>query len=115
MRRRRVGTGWIIWTANLDKTLSRKEGRKIPRKIASPGVRLQELIEACSSLNLRFVAEEKRYPRCWWKEGGRVIVEKRGSKPKLMKEIAEKIKEMRKYRAEKSREKERKDRRRFKK
>ena len=115
MRRRKVGTGWVIWTANIDRSLSRKEGRKIPKKLASPGVRLQELIEACSSLNLRFVAEEKRYPRCWWREGGRVIVEKGNSKPGLMREIAEKIKEIRRYRAEKAKDKDRKDRRRFKK
>ncbi len=94
MRTKRA-TGWVIWTANLDRRLSRREGRKVPKKLASPGVRLQELIEACSSLNLRFVAENKRYPRCWWIEGGRVIVEKSYSKPETLRKIAEKVKEIR--------------------
>jgi len=107
--RRRSSTGWVVWTANLDRKLSRREGRKIPRKLASPGVRLQELIEACSSLNLRFVAEEKRYPRCWWIEGGRVIVEKKYPKPKTLKLIAERIK---KIRLEKESKKEKKKKKR---
>jgi signal recognition particle subunit SRP19 len=111
MMRRKSRSGWVIWTANLDKTLSRKNGRKIPKKIASPGVKLQELIEACSSLNLSFVAEEKRYPRCWWKGSGRVIVEKSKPKPKLMRDIAEKIKEIRELRERKAKRKSKKSRR----
>ncbi len=106
---RRRSSGWIVWTANLDRKLSRREGRKIPKKLASPGVRLQELVEACSSLDLRFVAEEKRYPRCWWIEGGRVVVEKKYSKPKTLRLIAEKIKEIR-FEKEKSRDKKKKKR-----
>ncbi len=102
---KRRSSGWVIWTANLDKKLSRREGRKIPKKLASPGVRLQELIEACSSLNLRFIAEEKKYPRCWWREGGRVLVEKTKPKPVLMREIAEKIKEIRKEKEERRKKK----------
>ncbi len=98
---RRRSTGWVIWTANIDRKLSRREGRKVPKKLASPGVRLQELIEACSSLNLRFVAEEKKYPRCWWREGGRVIVEKTMPKPVMLRKIAERVKELRREKEEK--------------
>ena len=86
----------VIWTVNLDARKTRSEGRKIPLKYAVPNVRLQELVEACKALGLSFEVEEKRYPKFWWEEGGRVVVEKRGSKIALMVEIAKKIAELRK-------------------
>jgi signal recognition particle subunit SRP19 len=46
-------------------------------------------------LGLKFEAENKKYPRSWWEEGGRVVVEMDGKKNKLMIEIANKILEIR--------------------
>ncbi len=85
----------VIWTVNIDKKKSRSEGRKIPKRFAIPNVRLSELVDACKELGLNFRAEEKKYPRCWWEEGGRVFVEKIDKKTKLMIEIAKKIAEIR--------------------
>ncbi|AEA46133.1 signal recognition particle subunit SRP19/SEC65 family protein [Archaeoglobus veneficus] len=86
---------WIIWTFNLDRRKSRKEGRKIAKKLAVSNVKLSELVEACKALNIPCRAEEKKYPKCWWEEGGRVVVPKSGSKPELMRKIAAKIAELR--------------------
>ncbi len=83
----------IIWVANLEAKKSRAEGRKIAKRFAVPNVRFQELIQACKELGLDFQAENKKYPRCWWEEGGRVVV-KSGNK-KLMIEVAKKIVEIR--------------------
>ncbi len=92
----------VIWTVNLDRKKSRSEGRKIPRRFAVPNVRFAELVEACRELGLRFRAEEdKKYPRCWWEEGGRVFVEKSKSKTAIMVEIAAKIAEIRERRRKK--------------
>ncbi len=86
----------VIWTVNLDRKKSRAEGRKIPRRFAVPNVKFSELVEACKELGLSFRAEEdKKYPRCWWEEPGRVFVEKTKPKTKIMIEIAEKIAEIR--------------------
>jgi signal recognition particle subunit SRP19 len=95
----------VIWTVNLDSRKTRSEGRKIPKEFAVPNVKLAELIEACKELGLQFEVEEKRYPKCWWEEGGRVVVPKTKSKIKLMIEIAKKIAEIRKRREEKRRRK----------
>jgi len=89
------GNSYVIWTVNLDRKKSRKEGRKIPRRFAIPNVKLEELAKACEALGLKYVAERKKYPRCWWEEGGRIRVEKRMRKEELMKLLAEKIREMR--------------------
>ncbi len=85
----------VIWTVNLDRRKSRKEGRKIPKRFSIPGVRLSELEAACKALNINCRAENKKYPRCWWEEGGRVFVERDGSKTELMIRIANKIAELR--------------------
>lgn len=85
----------VIWTVNLDSKKSRSEGRRIPRRLAIPNVKLNELAEACKELGIPFRVEEKRYPRCWWEDGGRVVVEKRDTKTKMMIEIAAKIAEIR--------------------
>lgn len=87
---------WIIWTVNIDRKKSRSEGRKIPKRFAVPNVKLREMVEACKSLGLEFEAEEKKYPKCWWEEGGRIKVKKIGKKLDLMIKIAQKIAEMRK-------------------
>jgi signal recognition particle subunit SRP19 len=85
----------IIWVANLDAKKTRAEGRRIPKRLAVPNVRLQEVVQACKELGLKFEAENKKYPRSWWEEGGRVAVEAEGSKNRIMIEIAGKILEIR--------------------
>ena len=85
----------VIWTVNLDSKKSRSEGRRIPRRLAVPNVKLKELVEACKELGIPFRVEEKKYPRCWWEEGGRVVVEKKNTKTRMMIEIASRIAEIR--------------------
>lgn len=85
----------VIWTVNLDSKKSRSEGRRVPRRLAVPNVKLNELVEACKELGIPFRVEEKKYPRCWWEEGGRVVVEKKDTKTRMMIEIASRIAEIR--------------------
>ncbi|MCS7143837.1 MAG: signal recognition particle protein Srp19 [Archaeoglobaceae archaeon] len=91
----------VIWTANLDAKKTRAEGRKIAKRFAVPNIRLQELAEACKELRLNFKVENKKYPRNWWEEGGRIVVEGNANKSKLMIEIASKVLEMREKRKKK--------------
>jgi signal recognition particle subunit SRP19 len=85
----------VIWTVNIDKKKSRSEGRRIPRRMSVPNVKLIEMVEACKKLGIECIPEQKKYPKCWWEEGGRLIVRKSKGKTKLMLEIAKKIIEMR--------------------
>ncbi|AGK60862.1 signal recognition particle, subunit SRP19 (srp19) [Archaeoglobus sulfaticallidus PM70-1] len=102
----------VIWPVNLDKRKSRKEGRKIPRRLSVPNVKLNELVSACKELEIKYrVEEEKKYPRCWWESGGRIFVEKRAKKTHIMIEIAKKILELReKSEADRKKKKKRKKR-----
>ncbi len=85
----------VIYPAYIDSTLSRKEGRRVPRELAVPNPRVEEIVEACEKLGLNPSVEEARYPRVWWKFNYRVIVDKKMCKQKVLKEIAYKIREMR--------------------
>lgn len=85
----------VIWVVNLDAKKTRAKGRKIAKRLAVPNVRLQELAQACRELGLNFHIENKKYPRNWWEEGGRVVVEGSSNKTKLMLDIASKIIEIR--------------------
>lgn len=85
----------VIWVANLDAKKTRAEGRKIAKRLAVPNIKLQEIAQACKELGLNFKVENKKYPRSWWEEGGRVVIEGNAKKTKLMLEIAGKILEMR--------------------
>ena len=85
----------IIWTANLDAKKKRSEGRKIARKFAVPNVKIEEMVKACKELGIPCRVEEKKYPKSWWEEGGRIVVPKVESKIKLMEKIALRIKEIR--------------------
>ncbi len=86
---------WIVWTFYLDKRKSRSKGRKIARRLSVPNVKLTELVQACKALGIPCRVEEKKYPKCWWEEGGRVLVPKIESKPELLRRIAAKIAELR--------------------
>ena len=91
----------VIWTVNLDKKKSRSEGRRIPKRFAVPNVKLNELMEACKILGIECVTEHKKYPRCWWEEGGRIIVPKTKKKSEIMIELAKVIAEVREKRKKK--------------
>jgi len=86
---------WIIWTFYLDKRKSRSNGRKIARRFSVPNIKLTELVQACRALGIPCRAEERKYPKCWWEGGGRVIIPKIESKPELLRKIAAKILELR--------------------
>ena len=85
----------VIWTVNIDRKKSRSEGRRIPKRFAVPNVRLSELAEACRELGIECQVEEKKYPKCWWEQGGRVRISRNATKTKVMIEIARKIAEIR--------------------
>jgi len=86
----------VIWPSNIDSTKSRSMGRKIPLKDAVKSPKKEELIEAAKELGifLKF-NEEKRYPKNWVYERGRLVVKKVGRKVEILKKIAKKIGEIR--------------------
>ncbi len=60
---------WVVWRINIDSTVSRSNGRVVPRQLAVEKPTLDELANAALKLGLRYeVHPEKRHPRHWFEE-----------------------------------------------
>ncbi|RLE51239.1 MAG: signal recognition particle protein Srp19, partial [Candidatus Methanomethylicota archaeon] len=78
----------VIWPIYFNSKVSRKMGRKIPLNLAVEDPRIEEIVKIARELNLNPIIEEKAYPKMWWREKKRILVEKKMSKSRLLKEIA---------------------------
>lgn len=87
----------IIWPANIDSKRTVKEGRKIPNKYAVSSPKLREISRAASKLGLNpEVEKDKSYPKSWWENTGRVMVDKKQPKREILVKISNTIKGFRK-------------------
>lgn len=86
----------VIWPAYIDQTKSRSSGRIISRKNSIKEPHLNEIKEAARQLGLNPEVEpEKAYPKSWWEVSGRVLVDDKGPKSVIAKQIASTIKKAR--------------------
>jgi signal recognition particle subunit SRP19 len=86
----------IIWPAYLDSKKSQREGRKIPINQAVPTPKLREIKQSAEKLGLNpFTEKGKSYPKSWWENSGRVIVDKKFSKREIILKISTLIKSSR--------------------
>ncbi|MDI9395514.1 MAG: signal recognition particle protein Srp19 [Euryarchaeota archaeon] len=86
----------VIWPAYIDQSKSRSSGRIISRKNAIKEPHLNEIKEAAKQLGLSPEVEpEKAYPKSWWEVSGRVLVDDKGPKSIIAKQIALEIKKKR--------------------
>jgi signal recognition particle subunit SRP19 len=85
-------TKLVIWPVYLDATKSRAEGRILSMKDSVKSPVLKEIERAASELSLTPVVEaDKAHPKSWWVVSGRVLVDKKGPKSIVVKQIAQKI------------------------
>ena len=91
----------VVWPNYLDSTKTRKDGQRIPQKIAVESPKLQEIEEAAKILELTPTTNPNAaYPRAGWEKKGYVLIDKKNSKLSNLKKIAEKIHELRKSKIE---------------
>jgi len=85
-------TKLVIWPVYLDATKSRSEGRLLSMKDSVRSPVLKEIEKAALELNLAPVVEpDKVHPKSWWVTSGRVLVDKKGPKSIMTKQIAARI------------------------
>ncbi|MCZ7383477.1 MAG: signal recognition particle protein Srp19 [Candidatus Methanoperedens sp.] len=85
-------TKLVIWPVYLDATKSRAEGRILSMKDSVKSPVLKEIERAASELGMSPVLEaDKAHPKSWWVVSGRVLVDKKGPKSIIVKQIAQKI------------------------
>lgn len=81
-----------IWPVYFDASYSRGEGRRVPRSKAVKDPKAEDVEKAAMRLGLNPILEPTaKYSKQPWRPVGVVLVDKRGSKTKIIKEIAEEL------------------------
>ncbi len=97
----------VVWPVNLAAGRTRGKGRIVPARLGLKSPKLEEIEEAARALNLEPIVEaDKAYPKTHWNKSGRVLVNKVGRKGAIIRELAERIKELRVQRAKKAKHRE---------
>lgn len=82
----------IIWPAYFDSTKTRKEGRKIPKKLAVPAPKISEMKEAADKLKLDCeIVPDVGYSKTPWMKTGMILVKKIETKNQIIKKIAKQL------------------------
>ncbi len=86
----------IIWSAYLDSTRTRSEGRRISRNLAVSSPRVSEIREVAErlGLNCEFMPETS-YAKTHWMKTGSLKVDKKISKNKTIVMIAKELQKVR--------------------
>jgi signal recognition particle subunit SRP19 len=83
---------YVIWPVYFDKNVSRDQGRKVPKKNAVEKPTVDMIAKAAKSLGLKPKLEKNAsYPGRFWKNEGRILVEKKDSKQKILNQIANRL------------------------
>jgi len=86
----------LLWPAYFDSNKTRAEGRRVPRNLAVPSPKLEELQRAMERMGLRpEAASEAKHPSAPWQKTGVVVVSKKGSKTRIIQGIARELLTMR--------------------
>ncbi|MHA1953736.1 MAG: signal recognition particle subunit SRP19/SEC65 family protein [Candidatus Heimdallarchaeaceae archaeon] len=82
---------FVLYPEYFNKSLTRKQGRILPKNKAVENCTLSKIVYACKHLELDFeVEKDKKYSKSWWASDGRVIVNPEGidSKTDLIRRVA---------------------------
>lgn len=85
----------IVWPSYIDSRKSRREGRRVPIRVAVKSPRIEEIVRVAEKLKLNPQVLKLKYPKSWWSEEACVAVDKVKSKIEILKEIANELKKMR--------------------
>ncbi len=84
----------IIYPAYFNLHYSRREGRRVPKNLAFEP-KLETIARAARDLGYSVeIEQDKRYPRFWWSDRGRIIVESDEPKNEVIRKIARKIRNL---------------------
>ena len=90
---RRDNNFFTIYPEYFDKSLSRKEGRRLRKNNSIEEPKLNEIRLAAQKIGLRIgdIQPDAAYSRKWWEPSGLILIEKKYSKLETIKQIGEEI------------------------
>lgn len=90
---------YVIWPSYLDKNLSKKDGRKLPKNLALDHPKFDEIKKALELIGINYQIEKNsKYPKEQGRDDrnlGRFLVEKKFSKNEILKKISKEIRKNR--------------------
>lgn len=85
----------VLWPVYFDLNKTRSEGRRVPKKLATPAPRLEEVRKAAELLGFRpETVPDAAHPSFSRQKTGLLILPKRGAKAQIARKIAKKILEL---------------------
>jgi len=82
----------ILWPAYFDSAKTRIEGRRVPKNLAVPSPKLEELQRAIEGIGLHSEAVlDAKHPSTPWQKTGLTVVPKKGSKAQIIREVAKEL------------------------
>lgn len=83
---------YVIWPIYFDKSTSRLAGRKVSKKHSVEKPSIEAIAKAAKSLGLNPILEKNSsHPSHHWKQEGRILIDKKDAKSKLLKQIANRL------------------------
>jgi signal recognition particle subunit SRP19 len=83
---------YVIWPIYFDKTVTRLAGRRVSKKHAVEKPTVEAILKAAKFLGLNPTLEKDcAYPSKHWKKEGRVLIDKKELKNKLLVKIANRL------------------------
>jgi signal recognition particle subunit SRP19 len=83
----------ILWPQYFDAKRSRNYGRRVSKKFAVDRVNLEDIAKAAKNLGYSVEVEKHyKYPKTWWEDSGRILIDSKGKKKsKIILEVAKEI------------------------
>jgi len=83
---------YVVYPIYFDKSVSRLNGRKVAKKHAVDKPTIENISKAAKSLGLNPVLEkDSSHSSRHWKKEGRILVDKKSTKSKLLVQISKRI------------------------
>lgn len=85
---------FVLWPHYFDESVSRRDGRRVPDAVAVKAPDAPWVENAAKKLGLEPELEEKAvHPSIPYEKSGRVLVARKGSKEKVIRQVAERMHE----------------------
>ncbi|HEX9261574.1 MAG TPA: signal recognition particle subunit SRP19/SEC65 family protein [Candidatus Bathyarchaeia archaeon] len=82
----------IIWPAYFDCAKTRNRGRRVPKSLAIPSPKIEELQTVARRLGLENeIVEQVSYPKVPWQKTGSILIEKKTSKEQIIRNLAKQL------------------------
>lgn len=86
----------VLWPVYFDANKTRTEGRRVPKKLAIPSPKLEEIQKAVKRMGLQpEIIPNATYPSSPWQGTGLLIIPKKDSKVDTMRKIAKQLLDIR--------------------